>query len=118
MVVEDLHGMHVPGWAKSLLCSYLTDKSMILTHSKAQTAEMSLPGGNGAGTLMGGLLFIVKCNGACLRPPISQPITDNTARQIKYIDDSTQMASINLNKSLKLDEVSRPRSMRPMREIF
>ena len=72
---------------------------------------MSLPGGFGAGTLMGGLLFIVKFNGACLRPPIPRPITGNTARQLKYIDDSTQMASINLKKSLKPDEVARPRPL-------
>ena len=101
----------MPGWILNLVCSYLTNRSMILTHSKAQSAEMSLPGGFGAGTLMGGLLFIVKFNGACLRPPIPRPMTGNAARQLKYIDDSTQMASINLKKSLIPDEVARPRPL-------
>ena len=75
LVVEDLHAMKLSGWSLNLVCSYLMGRSMVLTYSKARSSERSLPGGFGAGTWLCGLLFIVKFNGACLRPPIPRPIT-------------------------------------------
>ena len=68
--MEDLHAMKVSGWALDLVCSYLKGRSMILSYYNAKVSERSLPGGFGAGTWLGGLLFIVKFHGACLRPPI------------------------------------------------
>ena len=66
----------------------------------------------GAGTFMGGILFIVKFNGACLRPPVPRPLSGNKAVQLKYIDDSTQAASINLKKSLIVDPQIRPKPLK------
>jgi hypothetical protein len=57
---------------------------------------------------MGGLLFIIKFNGACLRPPVPRPISGNKLIQLKYIDDSSKVASINLKRSLTEDPVTRP----------
>lgn len=111
LVIEDLHAMKVNGWALNLVCSYLMGRSMVLTYSKARSSERSLPGGFGAGTWLGGLLFIVKFNGACLRPPIPRPITGNRGRQLKYIDDSLQVASVNLKQSLEPDQKQRPRPL-------
>ena len=54
-------------------------------------------------------MFIVKFNGACLRPPIPRPISGNTSQQFKYIDDSCQVASVNMKVSLEPDPVVRPR---------
>ena len=48
-------------------------------------------------------MFIVKFNGACLRPPIPRPLTLNKGIQVKYIDDASQIASVNLKKSLLQD---------------
>ena len=103
--------MKVSGWALNLICSHLMGRSMVLTYSKARSAERSLPGGFDAGTLLGGLLFIVKFNGACLRPPISRPMSGNRGKQFKYIDDSCQAASVNLKVSLELDNQKRPRPL-------
>jgi hypothetical protein len=111
LVMEDLHAMKLSGWALNLVCSNLTERSMILTYSKARSSERSLPGGFGAGTWLGGLLFIVKFNGACLRPPIPRPISGNKGKQLKYIDDSCQMASVNLKCSLEPDLKDRPRPL-------
>ena len=119
LIIEDLHAMHLAPWTLSLLCSYLGGRSMVLSygptcqgHQQARSSPRSLPGGFGAGTFLGGLMFIIKFNGACLRPPIPRPISRNKAIQLKYIDDSTQAASINLKKSLTADPQSRPRPLK------
>ena len=69
MVIEDLYDMHVPGWLLAIICSYLTERTMILKYQQAISSERSLPGGYGAGTWLGGFLFIIKFNGICMRPP-------------------------------------------------
>ena len=97
LVIEDLHAMHVAPWILSLLCSYLSGRSMVLSYMGAKSHVKPLPKGFGAGTFMGGLLFIVKFNGACLRPPVPRPISGNTLMQLKYIDVSSKVASINLS---------------------
>ena len=119
IVIEDLHAMHLAPWVLSLLCSYLGERSMVLSygpggqgHKQAKSSPRPLPGGFGAGTFLGGILFIVKFNGACLRPPVPRPISGNKAVQFKYIDDSTQAASINLKKSLIKDPQIRPNPLR------
>ena len=119
LIIEDLHAMHVPPWVLSLLCSYLGGRAMVLSygpvdqgHKQARSSSRPLPGGFGAGTFMGGLMFIIKFNGACLRPPVPRPISGNKAIQVKYIDDSTQAASVNLKKSLQPDPISRPRPLK------
>ena len=103
--------MHTPGWILSTLCSYLSGQSLILSHNSVRSSERPLPGGFGAGTWLGGMLFIVKFNGACLLPPIPRPISGNTGQQFNYIDDSCQVASVNMKVSLEPDPVSRPRPL-------
>ena len=113
LVLEDLHAMLYSspnaGWVLRLTCSYLSGRSMVLTHHQARSSEKSLPGGFSAGTWLGGMLFIVKFNGACMRPPIPRPISGNRGIQVKFVDDSTQIASVNLKKSLEPDQGIRPR---------
>ena len=108
LVIEDLHNMHVPNWILSLLCSYLSSRSLVLKYQGTEAAPRQLPGGFGAGTWLGGFLFIVKFNGICMRPPVPRQLTGNSAMQVKYIDDSTKAATINLKSSLIPDNESRP----------
>jgi hypothetical protein len=113
LVLEDLHSMlysspHA-GWVLTLTCSYLSSRSMVLTHHQARSDKKSLPGGFSAGTWLGGLLFIVKFNGACMRPPIPRPMSGTKGIQVKFVDDSTQAASINLKVSLEIDQERRQR---------
>ena len=108
MVIEDLYDMYVPGWLLAIICSYLSERTMILKYQQATSTERSLPGGYGAGTWLGGFLFIIKFNGVCLRPPIPRPISGNKAIQLKFVDDATKAASINLRKSLEPDQNERP----------
>ena len=52
-------------------------------------------------------MFIIRFNGICLRPKIPRP-NGNCAIQLKYIDDATKAASINLKESLITDPEQRP----------
>ena len=79
--------------------------------------------------MTGNIIFLVKFNGALLRPPIPRPLTKNTGIQAltkntgmqeltknttmkaKYIDDITLAVSINLRKSLIKDPESRPKPL-------
>ena len=106
-----LHGSPHASWILNLTCSYLTGRSMALTYRQARSQEMDLPGGFSAGTWLGGLLFIVKFNGACLRPPVPRPISGNSGIQVKFVDDSSQAASVNLKASLEQDSTFRPRPL-------
>ena len=54
-------------------------------------------------------MFIIKFNGACLRPPVPRPFTGNKTLQLKYIDDSSKVATVNLKRSLTRDPAERPR---------
>jgi hypothetical protein len=111
LVLEDLHAMHVPGWVLAVVASYLSGRSMVLTHQGATAARRDLPGGFGQGVWLGGLLFIVQFHGACLRPALPRPISGNKVVKVKYVDDSTQVASINLAASLMRDPVERQRPL-------
>ena len=83
---------------------------MELSYLGATSTIRDLPGGYGAGTWLGGFLFIIKFNGICLRPSIPRP-NGNTAIQLKYIDDASKAASINLKKSLIPDTQVRPQPL-------
>ena len=112
LVMQDLNDMHTPPWLLSIIFSYLSGRSMILSFHGATAKPRNLPGGFGQGVWLGGILFIVKFNGACLRPAIPRPITGNTALKVKYIDDATQAASVNMKKSLMVDATERPRPLK------
>ena len=79
---------------------------MTLKYQGVTSASRDLPGGYGAGTWLGGFLFIIKFNGICLRPSIPRP-NGNRAIQLKYVDDATKAASINLTNSLIQDPKTR-----------
>ena len=63
-----------------------------------------LPGGGPQGAYLGGIIFIIKYNGAFLRPsiprPFNQPISEAKAAKVKYIDDGTVAVSVDLKSSL------------------
>ena len=126
LVVEDLFSMHLPGWLLAITCSYLSGRTMVLHYQRSKSSPQHLPGGFSAGTLFGGLFFVIKFNGVCLRPPIPRPMSGrrkqeignrkqemsgNSGFQVKYIDDCTQAASINLRVSLIPDTQERPRPL-------
>jgi hypothetical protein len=111
LVIEDLHSTEEPWWILVINCSHLKERTLNLRYQGATSSTRSLPGGFGAGNWLGGLLFMVKFNGVCLRPHIPQPLTGNQGNQFKFVDDATQIVSVNLKKSLVAEPRSRPRPM-------
>ena len=88
---------------------------MYLTYRGAQSTLKLLPGGGPQGAYLGGLIFIIKFNGAFLRPSIPRPsiqsITRSKVCTVKFVDDGTVAVSVNLKTSLVPDPSGRPRPL-------
>ena len=73
---------------------------MFLTFNNIQSSQKSLPGGGPQGAYLGGLIFIIKYNGAFLRPPVPRPIQGpvltSKSEKVKFVDDGSVAVSINL----------------------
>ena len=115
LLVQDLYDMHTPAWLLRIFISYLSGRSMFLTYNGAQSTEKSLPGGGPQGAFLGGIIFILKYNGAFLRPPIPRnlvtPAADSKSKKVKYVDDGTIAVSINLKKCLAVEQSERSRPL-------
>ena len=103
LVIEDLADMYVPGWLLLILISYLTERSMYMRYKGSTSTRKLLPGSSPQGAFLGILLFIIIFNGALLRPAIPRLHSLN----LKYIDDLSMLAAINLSNSLINDPVDR-----------
>ena len=111
LVVQDLYDMHTPPWLLRIVISYLTGRSMILTYNGEKSAQKMLPGGGPQGAFLGGLIFMIKYNGALLRPKIpwhiEGPISKSKSVKVKFVDDGTVAVSVNLKTSLIPDPEDR-----------
>ena len=106
--------MHTPSWLLRILFSYLSERSMFLTYNGAISSKRSLPGGSPQGALLGGLIFMVKFNGAFLRPPIPRPRPIRKKADsvnVKFVDDGSVAVSIDLKASLQPDPIARQRPL-------
>ena len=115
LVIQDLYDMHTPAWLLRILISYLSDRSMYLTYQGANSSRKCLPGGGPQGAYLGGIIFIIKYNGAFLRPPVPRhiggPVNESKSQKVKFVDDGTVAVSINLKKCLVPDHDDRPRPL-------
>ena len=102
--------MHTPAWLLRIIFSYLSERSMFLTYKGEKSSKKQLPGGGPQGAFLGGIIFMIKFNGAFLRPPIPRqirgPIHESKVKKVKYVDDGTVAVSINLKKCLISEENS------------
>ena len=125
MVIEDLYDMHVPPWLLLILISYLTQRTMVLSYNGATSSPRDLPGSSPQGAFLGIFFFVVKYNGASLRPNIPRLMLENCTAKFKtckklgcikhakdmhalYIDDLSEAEAINLKKQLVDDPNQRP----------
>ena len=127
MVLEDLYNMHVPTWLLLIIASYLTNRTMILTYNGATASPRNLPGSSPQGAFLGIFLFIVKYNGAALRPKIPRLALEvDQCRQsrrnckdcsckkhtkdthVLYIDDLSEAEAVDLRKELIWDPIQGP----------
>ena len=110
-VIEDLFHMKVPGWLLLILISYLTDRKMSMKFRGVLSALRSMPGSSPQGTVLGVILFIIYFNGAALRPMISRPSwpffsrksNDPDAIKMKFVDDLSIAAKVNLKNDIVVD---------------
>ena len=114
LVIQDLYDMHTPDWLLRILFSYLSDRSMFLSYNGATSSRKLLPGGTPQGAILGGLIFMVKFNGAFLRPPIprlrlANPQSESTT--VKFVDDGSIGVSINLKTLLVPETQYRPKPL-------
>ena len=104
LVIHVQYNMKTPSWLLNILVSYLTNPSMVMTYEGVQSSRTDLPAGIPQGAYMGGLIFIIKYNGAFLRPsiprPIGGPISQSKSEAVKYIDDGTVAVSVDLKSCL------------------
>ena len=115
LLIQDLFDMHTPAWLLRLLISYLSDRSMFLSYRGAQSKQKMLPGGGPQGAFLGGIIFMLKYNGAFLRPPIPRglmgPVSHSKAKKVKYVDDGSVAVSINLRNCLRVNQSERARPL-------
>ena len=99
-VIQDLHDMHAPRWLLATLCSYLSCRSMTMAYGKASSSPRNLPDSSPQGALLGGILFIVKYNGVCLRPSIPRLfVSPKPLLSVKFVDDRSCAVKIDLKKT-------------------
>ena len=100
-VIQDLYDLHAPGWILAILFSYLSGQSMTMSYGKAISSSRLLPGSTPQGALLGGLIFIVKYNGACLRPSVPRPIlSPSQPLSVKFVDDHSCAVGLDLKRAL------------------
>ena len=83
---------------------------MTLTFKGEQSSSQPLPAGIPQGAYLGGLIFIIKFNGAFLRPeiPRNSILAESKSEKLKYIDDGTVAVCVDLQKCLVPDDSIRP----------
>ena len=78
-----------------------------MRYKGSSSSRRMLPGSTPQGALLGIIMFIIKFNGALLRPCIPRL----TSLSLKYIDDLSLLQAINLKTSLRPDAADRPRPL-------
>ena len=115
IIITILSEMGVPGWLLKIVIGFLSDREMILRYKGGCSTRKPLPGGGPQGAYLGGIIFIIKYNGAFLRPPIPRnlagQVTESKHEKVKFVDDGTVAVSIDLKKCLVPDPVLRPRPL-------
>ena len=110
LVIQDLYDMHTPAWLLKIIFSYLSKRTMRLSFNGVQSPVYELPAGSPQGAYLGGIIFIIKFNGAFLRPSIPRPpsLQNVCSETVKFVDDGSGAVAIDLKKHLIVDTVSRP----------
>ena len=107
LLIEDLYNMKCPSWLLRIMYSFLSNRVLIFNYKGSQSSPKNLPGGAPQGTLLGVICFIVKFNGALLRPPVIRPVTSQSDYcKAKYMDDISVAINLLLDKLSKCKKLS------------
>ena len=122
LVIQDMFDMSVPGWLLKIMVSYLTNRNMTLRYNGVESDRHFLAASTPQGVYLGVLIFLIKFNGAFLRPPIPRDLLAGTSVSgnvtchskeftARYIDDSSKAVAFSLKECLekvRTGEVIRP----------
>ena len=101
--------------ALKILISYLTNRELEVKYHNAVSSRKRLPGGGPQGCALGGIVFIVKFNGALLRPRIPSNLLTSQHRPdsitAKYFDDATEAVEIDLRSCLTPDPFEKEKTL-------
>jgi hypothetical protein len=119
IVLTKLSDMGTPGWLLKIIASYLSGRTLSIRYRGATSTARAMPGGAGAGTILGLELFLVLFNGAgpeASSTSIGQQITQpKNLRQpiktskVKWVDDITICAAVELESALVPEDRAVPR---------
>jgi hypothetical protein len=111
-LITILSDMGVPRWLLEIVIAFLSERELIVRHKGLKSDTKNLPGGSPQGTRLGMFLFLVLINFAGFpAQDISVNIGDEITKlknkrkpllntHLKYIDDLTFAAAINLKEKL------------------
>ena len=122
LVIQDMFDMAVPGWLLKIMVSYLTNRKMTLRYNGVESDKHMLKASSPQGVYLGVLIFLIKFNGAFLRPPIPRSfLTGSTVANItchsseftaRYVDNSSRAVAFSLRDCL--EEVRKEDIIRPV----
>ena len=114
--------MGVPEWLLKIVIGFLLNRELILTYKGGQSERKSLPGGSPQGTRLEMFLFLIMINFAGfpfqeIERETGEKITQNRRKplknlHLKYVDDLSYLASIDLKKKLVENPEKKP--VRPL----
>ena len=89
-----------------IIFSYLSGRTLLVNYLGVSSSPKALPGGAPAGCYLGGLIFVIKFNGALMRPKIPRlnsltSKANNNFGHWKYFDDATVATTVNLRRDLE-----------------
>ena len=114
-----LSDMEVPGWLLRIIASYLSNRTLSIRYRKQKSSTREMPGGTGAGTILGLNLFLILFNGAgpaantigigkqiSLAANKRKPMRKT---KVKWVDDVTICTALDLKTSLVPEDRQVPR---------
>ena len=103
-LITKISDMGAPGWLTKIIFSYLSGRSLSVRYNTETSENKQMPGGTGAGTILGLECFLIMFNEAGPRAnstTIGQIITEPLSKRqpiakskVKWIDDMTVCAAV------------------------
>ena len=94
LIIQDLFDMKCPPWLLRIFFSYLSNIILIVQFRDAIASPRALNAGGPQGTALGFIIFIIKFNGACLRPKIPRNMINQKLMSVKFVDDTSSACGI------------------------
>jgi hypothetical protein len=119
IIVKLSEEFSVPGWLLRIVYSYLSNRTLSVRYKSETSTPRHMPGGTGAGTIIGLEIFLILFNGAgppANPTPLGEIVTEPLGvrkpiekAKVKWVDDMTICTAVNLKESLVPEDRPVPR---------